>query len=199
MAEALLKSWNAPSTVTSVIINAPSRVIIHAENTQLSKLSADKTGISWDQLDASLPMPVHATDPVVGLVLNSSDFYQAVDSEPLTIAGLRNGKYDLSIDSTDLGQFTNDQLAAGINLATLATPMLAQADSVYTLIVQHDDLHFRRWRFIQVSNDGDPTPDVKLRQAELETAMDAEESGIVAKIRAAAQPVPHHYVLEKLK
>lgn len=59
-------------------------------------------------------------------------------------------RYALKIDGEKVGDFTKEQLAEGINLALEPTPMLKQASSVYDLTVKHNDVHFARWREIQV-------------------------------------------------
>lgn len=80
----------------------------------------------------------------VGLVIGSSDFVNALDQEPLTVFGLKEGVYSLRIDGQSVGTFTNDQLAKGINFALFKTPMSDQAMSVYQLTSEHGDLHYDR-------------------------------------------------------
>jgi len=55
MAAELLKSWNAPSLVASVSLDAAEKKIVHQQGTQVSDLNVGDT-ISWTQLDAALPM-----------------------------------------------------------------------------------------------------------------------------------------------
>jgi lysophospholipase L1-like esterase len=59
MAQALLQAWNAPSTVSSVAIDAAKDAVGHADNTDVSDLKAGGDGsLSWTQKDASLPFPI---------------------------------------------------------------------------------------------------------------------------------------------
>lgn len=58
MAEALLKAWNAPATVTAVHIIAGSHLSSQSANTTVSALSDDKGTVSWIQKDKALPMPI---------------------------------------------------------------------------------------------------------------------------------------------
>src|ERR1043165_1945322 len=83
--------------------------------------------ISWTQLDEALPMPVDLNDPVVALAVKSSDFIQTLDQQPLKVTGLTSDNYSLKIDGDEIGAFTKEQLAEGVNLATLPTPMAKQA------------------------------------------------------------------------
>jgi hypothetical protein len=43
-----------------------------------------------------------------------------------------------------------DQLAAGINLAELSSPMIRQAAEVHSLTPKHNYLHYVRWRQVQI-------------------------------------------------
>ncbi len=56
MAEALLKAWGAPATVTAVQINVGDKAVIKAENTGLSDLTVNHGIVSWTQMDKALPM-----------------------------------------------------------------------------------------------------------------------------------------------
>jgi lysophospholipase L1-like esterase len=59
MAQALLQAWDAPSTVSSVAIDAAKNVVGLADNTDVSDLKAGADGsLSWTQKDGSLPFPI---------------------------------------------------------------------------------------------------------------------------------------------
>src|SRR5580700_8298645 len=87
MAEALLRAWHAPAEVTSVEIDAESKQVSAAANTKVTDLQVD-AGLTWTQEDAALPMPVDTKDPLIALALRASDFVEALDRQPLRIAGL---------------------------------------------------------------------------------------------------------------
>ena len=146
MAEALLKSWNAPSVVTDVQIDAARGVPARALGARISGLGAEaaeyaaqdslvanrtvddgkaanaRHAFTWVQEDESLPMPLDLSDPATALAVQCSDFVDALDQEPLRVTGLGAGAYDLRIDGEEVGLFSRDHLAAGINLAVLPTP-----------------------------------------------------------------------------
>ena len=194
MAEALLKSWNAPALVSAVEIDASTKKVVDAQGTKVSGL---KTGdeISWMQLDESLPMPVDLNDPIVTLAVASSDFIQTMDQQTLKVTGLSAANYELKIDGDEVGSFSKEQLAEGINLATLNTPMTRQAAEVHKLTLQHNNIHFQRWRQVQVPFAENKSPKVQAAANELEAALDDEEAGVVKQQRAAAQPKPHQFQL----
>lgn len=193
MAEAVLKAWNAPSLVTDVAIDAAGGHIVKADNSKISNLKTGKS-VSWTETDGALPMPVAWSDPTVALVLKSSDFVDALDQEMLHVSGLNSAtNYSLTIDGHDAGKFTGEQLAAGINLAPLPTPMERQAAAVADLVNQHVSQHYTRWRTIQVPLENMHDKAVDKALPPLLKALDAEEAETEAKAHAAAQPVAHQY------
>ena len=125
------------------------------------------------------------------LVLSSSDVAEALNRQSLRVTGLHDGVYTLEIDGQPVGTFNNDQLASGINLALLETPMTKQAREVYELTVAHCNIHNDRWRTIQV-----PLTEYDLPQSRAAMeSIDALEQAVVAKQHEAAQPKPHKYAL----
>jgi lysophospholipase L1-like esterase len=190
MAEALLKAWNAPATVTAVEIDAAAVKVVQMENTKVSDLKVSNS-LSWTQKDKALPMPVDMKDPVVKLAMQSSDFFKALDWQPLKVTGLKGRQYLLKIDGQELGTFTRQQLADGLNLAEWPTPMVKQSQAVHNFTVKHNNIHAARWRELQVALAQQPLP--HLSQAM--TALNNVEDDLVALQRQAAQPRVHHYEL----
>jgi len=188
MAEALLKSWNAPAVVTSVELDASKREPIRESNTHITEFHPGKS-ISWMQTDEALPMPVDARDAIAGLAVKSSDFVEALNQEILKVRGLSSGRYTLKIDGEAAGTFTSEEFAAGINLATVQTPMARQAAEVHALTLRHNNIHFARWRQVQVPLEKDAAPHL-LKALD---ALDDLESDVLKEQRAAAQPKPHRY------
>ncbi len=58
MAELLLKAWDAPSTVTTVALNAKNDRVAESVNATVSGLSASGHGIAWTETDKALPYPI---------------------------------------------------------------------------------------------------------------------------------------------
>ena len=194
MATELLKSWQAPALVAAVEIDVSGKTVVDARRTKVSNLKAG-TEITWTQLDEALPMPVDLNDPIVALAVKSSDFLQALDQETLKVTGLSAANFNLKIDGEEAGSFSREQLAEGINLATLPTPMAKQAAEVHKLTLHHNNIHFQRWREIQVPFAEDKTPKVQKAAQDLMAALDEEEADVVKKQRAAAQPRRHQFQL----
>jgi lysophospholipase L1-like esterase len=190
MAEALLRAWNAPATVTAVEMDAIAVKVVRMENTAVSDLKASN-GLSWTQNDKALPMPVDMKDPVMKLAVRSSDFLEALDRQPLRVTGLKGQRYLLKIDGEEIGTFSRQQLEEGLNLAEWPTPMVKQSQTVHDLTLKHNNLHAARWRELQVALAQPPLP--HLSQA-IE-ALDNVEADLVTLQRQMAQPKVHHYDL----
>lgn len=197
MAEQLLKAWNARPTVSSVTIDASENVpkLEDADFAQISDLKGG-AGVQWTEQDDALPLPFaewtgNGNGALMALAIHSSDVTEALNEEPLRITGLKPGSYGLRIDGTVVGSFSNADLANGVNLAVLNTPMAQQANEVYELTVAHATIHNDRWRNIQV-------PLAKYELPEAKPAMDSLDSleqAIVRKQRETAQPRAHTFQL----
>jgi lysophospholipase L1-like esterase len=65
MAQAMLKAWNAPATVSDVAIDATTSKVERAERAKVANLSSGPAGITWMEADQSLPYPImtlHSTE-----------------------------------------------------------------------------------------------------------------------------------------
>lgn len=191
MAAALLKAWDAPALVSGVAIDAAAKSS-SATNATVADLAVADGRVSWSQEDAALPFPIDLKDPVVELAVRSSDILDALDRQTVKVSGLAAGEYALTIDGDTVATYTNAQLAEGVNLATLATPMARQAAKVHALTLKHNNLHFLRWRSVQVPYQSSKSPEL----AKALEGLDGLEAEVVADQRAAARPVAHRFELK---
>jgi lysophospholipase L1-like esterase len=197
MAEQLLKAWDARPIVAAVSIDDSDGVpkLNSSEHAQVTELSAEG-GVRWTELDDALPLPFAEWEEggdgaVTSLAIHSSDITAAINEEPLKVTGLKVDRYTLQIDGTAVGTFSKTELASGVNLASLKTPMTQQADEVHKLTVEHATIHNDRWRTIQIPLEKYNLPQTKATM----DAMDALEAQVVQKQHEAAQPKPHTFQL----
>jgi lysophospholipase L1-like esterase len=190
MAAELLKAWNAPTVVTSVELDAAAGRAVKVENSMVSEVQRGST-TSWIQTDKALPMPVDMKDPVVGLAIQSSDFVESLNKQVLKVTGLTAQKYTLKIDDEEVATLTRESLAEGVNLVLLPTPMARQASVVHALTLKHNNIHFARWRQVQVPLENDPL----IQKPMVLGALDSLEAELIQQQRAAAQPKSHRYQL----
>ncbi|MGC2661649.1 MAG: SGNH/GDSL hydrolase family protein [Bryobacteraceae bacterium] len=202
MAEQLLKSWEARPTVASVSIQSSdgSATLKSAEYARVSDLHNEGNAVSWTEIDAALPLPFNQWEGMwgsgpVALVLKSGDVTQTLNQEPLTVTGLQSGVYSIKIDGTAVATVNDDELARGVNLAILKTPMTEQAKKVYDLTVSHCNIHNERWRTIQVPLADDNLPQTAPAMA----AADALERAVIDERHRVAEPTPHHFEIVAVK
>jgi lysophospholipase L1-like esterase len=191
MSAALLKAWNAPALVSSVTINPSEGAAVKAEHATISAFAVKDGLISWNQLDEALPFPVDLNDPATRLAVQSSSVMDDLDRQTLRAVNLDKPRYALMIDDKEVGTFSREQLNAGVNLAQQSTPMLDQAKKVHALTLQHNNLHFNRWRQIQVPYTGESPAEV----AKAIEGLDGIEARVVERQRATAVPKPHEFQL----
>jgi hypothetical protein len=197
MAEQLWKAWHADGEVSSVEIPGDGKVDISGGSPYHKVKVADlKLGdtIQWTSTEESLPMPVDMNDPPTDLALRSAGFNEDFNHEGLKVPGLKAGYWALRIDGQQVKVFTAEELAAGVNLATLQTPMWKQARAVQNLVERRSETHNIRWRSIEV-----PLADYKLSQAaQAMAALDALDAELAQRIQVDSQPKPHHFELVKV-
>jgi len=187
MAESILQSWGAKPEVTFVHIAAGTKPTAQVSNTEVTQLSKDGDRLHWTQLDKALPLPFEPldADPILRLALASSDLIKALDTETLRVSALPSGKYQLQIDGREVGIFPAEELAAGVNLALLETPMLEQARRINVDTQDKSSLDTQLFALsVKPEDQHNPEAAKDLREA---------EDHALARQLADAQPVAHHY------
>jgi lysophospholipase L1-like esterase len=190
MAAALLEAWKAPAMVSAVEIDASHMRLQSQENTRTTELQ-QKPILSWTQEDNALPMPFDPKDYVLSLVLRSSNIVASLDQQLLKVTGLPAPKYALRIDGEEIGTWTREDLARGINLALLTTPMLKQALTVYAFSGRLHSVRMAQWQGVQVALQDETSSHV----SEAVAALNALENELIAQRKSAAVPTTHHYEL----
>lgn len=190
MGAELLKAWNAPKIVTAVELDLAGKKIVEQSNTAVSGLRVDNGSYSWTQADQALPMPLPDKGAATQLAVKSSDFIEALNLQPLKLAGLAADKrWTLRINGVKAGEFSGAELAAGVNLAKLDTPMMQQAEQVHALTVKRTNVHQMRWRQLQLPFEKDGYP----RMASILQQLDALDEDIAARQRSTAKPGAFFY------
>jgi lysophospholipase L1-like esterase len=199
MATAVLKVWNAPSTVADIEIDAKSGQLTQQENSRVSNLKVSGNTLSFTHLDGALPWPFDRrpdNNPDANLTLMVSDIEQAYNRYVLKVTGLTGNRYQLSVDGKALGVVAGSDLQNGVDLASLpGLPANEQANLVLGLTRKHNDLHSRRWRNIQLAAKRNGLDDVPADVRAQMDALDAQEVDAVKEQRMMAQPKPHRVEL----
>jgi lysophospholipase L1-like esterase len=197
MAWAVLKGLGATPLVSSAEIDGAAGKVQSTEGCQISNLKADQGTVSFDRLDAALPMPI---DTRAEPALKIAPILQDLNRYELKVTGLPVGTYQLSIDGEPAGQVSSEELAKGWNLATSAGPITKQAQDVLALIFQKNNLYFDRWRKVQLFDV--PTwaqsPELESRRTAELARLDAQIADAEGQINALRKPKSHHIELKKL-
>ena len=189
MAATLLKSWNAPSLVSEVVIDSKTGDVKKSAGTKVSKTAAWE----WKQTDEVLPMPINWGDPGVRLIADSAGILDAIDDEMLTMTGLDSGSYSISIDGKEVGKASADDLGKGINLAKLPTPMVIQAIQVGQLVLQKVQMNMFEWRQLR------RTFNWTNNAAAGAKSLQGIEEELVKKAQATAVPTTHTFAISKVQ
>ncbi len=123
MGATLLRALGASAVVSRVEIDAEEAKLAKAENAKLSDLKVSAGLITWNELDQSSPLPLNFKDANVELAQIAGADLESLDSEELVVRGLPKGRYEVQVDDKVIGSFSGSELARGVNLALLDTPM----------------------------------------------------------------------------
>jgi lysophospholipase L1-like esterase len=129
----------AGKEVADVEIDANRGKVDKSKNCEISNLRKNGRDLSFDYLAAALPYPLDTLPRGWGARRSQADaagtipFMEEMNREMLTVKGLK-GNYRLLIDGVEIGEWSGDDFARGINLAEQSwTPQYRQALSVLHL------------------------------------------------------------------
>jgi len=126
--------------VADMVIDAAAGKTVRSDNCRISSLSGAPGDLRFDYLAFSLPFPQDSVPRLWGNpqrqteALDVIPFNEEMNREKLTVKGLGEGNYAVTMDGRPIGNWTGAQLGKGIDLATLKnTPEYDQAMSVLWL------------------------------------------------------------------
>ena len=180
MAYGLLEALGCDGPAATLAIDAAS-VKVDAERCTVSNLQVTAEAITFTRKDVALPAYF---DPPAATVYAYLVLLQDLMSYPFRVTGLKAGNWKLTVQGKDVGTFTADALAAGVNLATNDGPWAAVGADVNRLSAEQESAYFSRWRQIQLA---DVPAEAKAEQqallAKLDSLIAAKEQ---ARLRRAA-------------
>ena len=125
--------------VADMEINANKKQAVKSENCTVSNIKKNGKDLSFDYLAEALPYPLDTIARGWGQkksqaeILKVVPFMDEMNREILKVTGLK-GNYKLLIDNEEIGTWSGDELAKGINLAAESkTPQYQQALTVMHL------------------------------------------------------------------
>jgi lysophospholipase L1-like esterase len=130
MAAEILRAWGAP-------------IQGHVVHARVSPV-ADTSSVS---IMAPLPWPSPLPSDTIAKT------YPDIIGEGTVIAqltGLGQGRYGVSVDGKDVGQYSAEAIAEGLPVARLSPQATAASDQLASLIRKRADLYFFRWRQVEL-------------------------------------------------
>jgi hypothetical protein len=125
MSYQFLKAQGVPKYVSRILIDAKKNKVLFADNASITPRGKIGEWLSFDVLEGALPYP---QTKGISKGLKLVPFEAEMNQQLFGVRHLEAGNYELSIDGVELGQWTADQLSAGVNLAVIkATPQYQQA------------------------------------------------------------------------
>jgi hypothetical protein len=188
MAGELLRAWKVDPVVSEVVLDAQAQKVVSAVKSKVTGF----TGSTWTQLDHCLPFAIPADDKTVDLVKGKYGFDTLLNRQMVRVLNLSAGTYALSIDGQVVGKYSSSDLADGINLGGMKTPMVSQARKVFELCHRRGEIQFFAWRSVDRENGTLP----HAQQGVAELAKLAESLRNAA--RRAAAPDSHQFALMRV-
>lgn len=158
MAYLFLKAQGfAGKEVATIDIDGTKAAVKTSSNCTVSDIKTTDTGLIFNYLAKSLPYPM---DTIVrgwnyksaqAKAIDVIPFMEEMNKESLRVSGL-SGDYRLIIDNEEIGTWSGETFAKGLNLATLTnTPQYQQAMKVMFLNEERLEVerHFREYMWIQ--------------------------------------------------
>ncbi len=217
MAAAVLEDMVARTPVSAITIQEKNGRLEGSDgNKPVADLQGGET-IRFTHTAAALPW-VLPPDAAEGFALAKAGHRFSV--EKLTVRNLKPGNYEVKIDGQTIGQWSDGQLAGGVEIETNdKTPEYQQALKVALLNKDRNDkayhplrdqwgqLKGRRRDIEKLTQASDPQLDAKKaefdewRKAMMEnvTALLAKAGEFENQIYTANQPQPHHYEIAPVK
>ena len=144
MAYTFLKAQGIFPCVSKIVIDSATCKVAESRNAEVSALKANADGVRFSSLEKALPFPIPSgSEEALELV----PFIKELNQETLSVRGLNKGTYILTIDDVAVGEYTEDALKKGINLATnKLTPQYKQAKSIAEANAKRHALGSRKLR-----------------------------------------------------
>ena len=145
MAWGILKGLNFPTLVSSAEVDAAGGKVVKAEQCEITDVAAKDGGLTFKRLDTALPFFPADSKPI----LKWAPIQDELNQYLLKVSGLADGKYDVLVDGTKVGEHTSAELAAGVNLTgdVLSAGAIAdQVKAVFNAVVEknryyHDKIY----------------------------------------------------------
>ena len=146
MAYALLKALGCSRQPSALWIRADkARAVPYG--CKVRNLKVTKDLLSFTRTDSGLPTYF---DPEADAVKKYLPLMRDFNQYRLRVTGLRAGTWKLVVEGIEVGAFTADELATGVDLGERAGPWRKLGQEVNALSSEQENLYFHRWREVSL-------------------------------------------------
>jgi len=195
MAHAILTGLHAPALVSDVTVDVPNAKA-DTKGCKVDKVlvEANQT-VVFTRTDDALPMPIQKDWLSM---LPYTNELKDLNWYGLTMKGLKDGNYTVSIDGKDVGKFSAKELAAGVNLGNVTVgPVWEQGNKVLQAINAKNGQVSQRFFGVVMFNAPEWLADVaaERKPAELKKRMEKIDAA-QAEVYKLAQPVARTFAIK---
>lgn len=142
MALGVLKALGCTDQPASLVINASTKGMV-AKKCAVTNLVVANDKLSFTRIDSALPAWFN---PDVDAIRKYVPLTDELNNYPLTVKGLSQGEWKLTISGYDLGTFSSADLAKGVNLADMQGPWKKMGETVDAISWKQEACYLGYWR-----------------------------------------------------
>ncbi|MHB1462163.1 MAG: SGNH/GDSL hydrolase family protein [Armatimonadota bacterium] len=142
MALGVLKALGCTDQPASLVINTNAKTTV-AKKSSVTNLAVASDKLSFTRTDSALPAWFN---PDVDAIRKYVPLTAELNNYPLTVKGLAQGDWQLTVGGMTLGTFTSDELAKGVNLAEMQGPWKPMGEMVDAISGKQESCYLGYWR-----------------------------------------------------
>jgi lysophospholipase L1-like esterase len=146
MAYGLLKAVGADQPAASVTIDAATRGVA-TDRAVVKNLRVTPQSVTFTRIDRAFPTYF---DPEAATVFAYAPIQQELNQYPFRVIGLQPGDWKLTVDNVEVGAFSAEDLAKGVDLATRPGPWQKLGEQVNHTVATQEWIYRTRWKQLGV-------------------------------------------------
>ena len=146
MAYGLLKALGADGPAASVTIDASTRGVA-SDRALVKNLRVTPQSVTFTRIDRAFPTYF---DPEAVAVYDYAPIQQDLNQYPFQVTGLQSGDWKLTVDDVEVGVFSADDLATGVDLGARPGPWQKLAEQVNKTTATQEWIYRTRWKQLGV-------------------------------------------------
>jgi len=174
MAYGLLKALGADGPAASVTIDASTRGVA-SDRALVKNLRVTPQSVTFTRIDRAFPTYF---DPEAVAVYDYAPIQQDLNQYPFQVTGLQSGDWKLTVDDVEVGVFSADDLAKGVDLGARTGPWQKLAEQVNKTTATQESIYLTRWKELDVllSVPGEAQPEKLALERKLDQCLAEQES-----------------------